>query len=348
MQALVLTSYSHLEIQDLPLPEPGPGEVRVDIRAVGICGSDVHGYDGSSGRRVPPLVMGHEASGVIAALGAGVNGWEVGDRVTFDSTVYRLDDWYSRRGQYNLSDGREVLGVATGEFSRHGCFAESVVVPQHILYHVPDEVAFEHAALVEPYGVAMHAVRLADPEPGRTAAVVGCGTIGLCIIQVLAAAGARHILAVDLDAGRRDLALAMGATHAHDPRSGGDAAAVELLASLTEGRGADYAFEAVGTGVPLNTAIACARRGGTVVLVGNLAAEATIPMQRIVTQQIRLQGSCAIAGEFDQVLALLAAGRLRPDLLVSRTASLSEGPEWFKRLYDAEPGLLKVILRPGR
>lgn len=347
MQALVLTDTSTLEISDRPRPEPGPGEVRVAVRAVGVCGSDVHGYDGSSGRRVPPLVMGHEASGVIDAVGDGVTGWRPGDRVTFDSTVYRLDDWYTRRGQYNLSDGREVLGVATNEFRRDGCFAEYVVMPSHILYRVPDGVAFEHAALVEPYGVAMHAVRLGEVEPGGTAVVVGCGTIGLCIVQVLAAAGLRTIVAVDLDEGRRGLAREMGATHEADPRATGDDGVREMCAETTAGRGADYAFEAVGSSAPLNTAIASVRRGGTVVLVGNISPEATIPMQKIVTQQIRLQGSCAIAGEYDQVLALLAAGRLRPQLLVSAVAPLSEGASWFTRLHDAEPGLIKVVLQPG-
>ncbi|MFW6288768.1 MAG: galactitol-1-phosphate 5-dehydrogenase [Spirochaetota bacterium] len=347
MQALVLTSYSHLEIQDVAVPDPEPGEVRVRVEAVGICGSDVHGYDGSSGRRHPPLIMGHEAAGVIDAVGNGVSGWELEERVTFDSTVYRLDDWYSRRGQYNLSDGREVLGVATADFKRNGCFAEYVTLPAHILYRVPDEVAFEHAALVEPYGVAMHAVGLADVEPGGTAAVVGCGTIGLCLIQILAAAGLRHIVAIDLDESRRSLALSMGATQGVDPRTTGEGGVFGVLAGLTEGRGADVAFEAVGASAPLNLAIESVRRGATVVLVGNIAPEATIPMQKIVTQQIRLQGSCAIAGEFDAVLNLLAAGRLRPELLVSKIAPLSEGASWFERLHKMEPGLLKVVLRPG-
>ncbi|MFW5683847.1 MAG: zinc-dependent alcohol dehydrogenase [Spirochaetota bacterium] len=348
MQALVLTSYSNLEIQDVDVPVPGPGDVRVSVRAVGICGSDVHGFDGSSGRRIPPLIMGHEASGVIDALGEGVSGWQVGDRVTFDSTVYRLDDWFSRRGQYNLSDGREVLGVSTPDFKRDGCFAEFVTMPAHILYRVPDDVAFEHAALVEPYGVAMHAVRLGEVEAGESAAVVGCGTIGLCLIQILAASGMRHIVAIDLDADRRKLALTMGATHEIDPRAAGDEGVSKLLRDLTEGRGADHSFEAVGASPPLNTAIAAVRRGGTVVLVGNISPEASIPMQKIVTQQIRLQGSCAIAGEFDQVLALLSAGRLRPELLISKIAPLSQAPDWFDRLYRAEPGLLKVILEPQR
>ena len=329
------------------MPEPASDEVRVRVEAVGICGSDVHGFDGSSGRRLTPLIMGHEASGVIEAMGDTVVGWKIGDRVTFDSTIYRLDDWYSRRGQYNLSDGREVLGVATPEFKRNGCFAELVTMPAHILYHVPDEVTFEHAALVEPYGVAMHAVRLGEAEPGETVAVIGCGTIGLCLIQILAAAGMRNIVAMDLDESRRKLALSMGATHEVDPRTGEGKAAAELVRTLTAGRGADVSFEAVGASAPLNTAIESVRRGGTVVLVGNIAPEATIPMQKIVTQQIRLQGSCAIAGEYDAVLNLLAAGKLHPDLLVSRVAPLSEGASWFDRLYGAEAGLLKVVLKPG-
>ncbi|HEX9956436.1 MAG TPA: alcohol dehydrogenase catalytic domain-containing protein, partial [Fibrella sp.] len=109
MKALVLTEYNQFALQDLEQPSPGPNDVLIRVQAVGICGSDVHGMDGSTGRRIPPIVMGHEASGIIAEVGSDVRDWAVGDRVTFDSTVYKLDDWYSRRGMYNLSDGREVV-----------------------------------------------------------------------------------------------------------------------------------------------------------------------------------------------------------------------------------------------
>ncbi|MFW5686452.1 MAG: zinc-dependent alcohol dehydrogenase [Spirochaetota bacterium] len=346
MQALVLTKYSNLEIQDVPVPEPGANEVRVRVRAVGICGSDVHGYDGSSGRRIPPIIMGHEASGEIDALGEAVEGWRVGERVTFDSTIYPLDDWYTRHGWYNLSDGRQVLGVSTPEFKRDGCYAEYVVIPAHVLYRIPDGISFEHAALVEPYAVGMHAVHMGEVEAGQTAAVVGCGTIGLGIVQILAASGLRNIVAVDLDTGRRELAMQMGATHEIDPRAAGDEGVAALLQDLTDGRGADRTFEAVGMSAPLNTAIAAVRRGGTVVIVGNLKPDGTIPMQKIVTHQIRLQGSFIAAGEFETVLALLAAGRLSPDLLISEVTDLEHAPRMFERLYNAEPGLLKVILRP--
>ena len=356
MKALVLTAPSTLETRDVPVPEPGLGEVRISVQAVGICGSDVHGYDGSSGRRIPPLIMGHEASGVIDSAGPGVTGWKPGDRVTFDSTVYRLDDWYSRRGSYHLSDGREVLGVATGEFHRDGCYAEYVVVPQHILFRIPEGVTFEHAALVEPYGVAMHAVTLGRLHAGQSAVVVGCGTIGLCLIQILAAAGATPLIGIDLDASRRVTARSMGASDVFDPRETGADGLAAAIRTLTGGRGADASFEAVGAPAPLATAVHAARRGGTVVLVGNLTPEAVFPYQAVVTRELRLQGSCSIGGEYDEVLALLAAGRLSPDRLVSAVAPLEEGAEWFRRLGGRppgaaghgapEPGLIKVILRP--
>ena len=136
MKALVLKEYKNFEIQEVPVPKIQPDEVLIKVMAVGICGSDVHGMDGSTGRRIPPIIMGHEASGIIEAVGPEVSGWQMGDRVTFDSTIYRLDDWYSRKGLYNLSDNRMVLGVSCPDFKKDGAFAEYVAVPQHILYKI--------------------------------------------------------------------------------------------------------------------------------------------------------------------------------------------------------------------
>jgi L-iditol 2-dehydrogenase len=189
MKALVLEAYNKLVYKNFPDPLVADDEVLIKVEAVGICGSDVHGMDGSSGRRIPPLVMGHEAAGTIKALGLDVKEWKEGDRVTFDSTIYKLDDWYTRKGLYNLSDGRMVLGVSPGEYRRHGAFAEYVNVPQHILYRIPDKVTFTQASMVEPVAVAAHAVELCPLEWNDTAVVVGAGMIGLFVIQVLRARG---------------------------------------------------------------------------------------------------------------------------------------------------------------
>ena len=348
MKALVLTEYNSFAIQELPRPTLAPDEVLVRVQAVGICGSDVHGMDGSTGRRIPPMVMGHEAAGIIADVGDAVHGWHAGDRVTFDSTIYKLDDWYSRRGLYNLSDGREVLGVSTATadrpgFKRQGAFAEFVAVPQHILYRIPDAVTFTQAALVEPVAVALHAVSLTPIQVNDSAVVVGAGMIGLFVIQALRLAGCGQIIAIDLDNDRLALAQTLGATHALNADSGNLATQVR---DLTHGRGADVAFEVVGVSATVNTAIDCVRKGATVTLVGNLSPTVTMPLQAIVTQQLRIQGSCAINGEYEAALDLIASGRIDVLAILSAEAPLTEGPDWFRRLYDKEKGLIKVVLNP--
>src|SRR5271163_3286061 len=179
MKALLLSEYKHLAVADLPEPTPGPGEVLVRVAACGICGSDVHGYDGSSGRRIPPIVMGHEAAGTIAGLGGGVNGFAMGDRVTFDSTVYCGACGNCLRGEVNLCDHREVLGVSCGDYRRAGAFAEYVAVPSRCVLRFPQELSFAEASLVEAVAVALHAVALSGAAPGCDALVVGAGVIGL-------------------------------------------------------------------------------------------------------------------------------------------------------------------------
>jgi L-iditol 2-dehydrogenase len=303
----------------------------------------VHGLDGSTGRRQPPLIMGHEASGVVAEAGPAVEGWAAGDRVTFDSTIYRLDDWYTRRGLYNLSDGRMVFGVSPGEYRRHGAFAEYVAVPQHILYRVPAGVSFAQAAMVEPVAVAAHAVGLTPIGVGDTAVVVGAGMIGLCLVQVLRARGCARVFAVDLEPERLELAGKLGADVVLDART---ADVAKGVAEATAGRGADVAFDAVGIAASVASAIAAVRRGATVTLVGNLSASVEIPLQGVVTRQLRLQGSCAIAGEYPAALAMIERGAVNVDAMRSAVAPLSEGAAWFDRLYRKERGLMKVILRP--
>jgi L-iditol 2-dehydrogenase len=343
MKALVLREYGKLVYEDVPRPELAPDEVLVKVEACGICGSDVHGLDGSTGRRQPPLIMGHEASGVVAEAGPAVVGWAPGDRVTFDSTIYRLDDWYTRRGLYNLSDNRMVLGVSPGEYRRHGAFAEYVAVPQHILYRLPSAVGFDQAAMVEPVAVAAHAVSLTPVEVGDTAVVVGAGMIGLCLVQVLRAAGCSLVFAVDLETEKLRLARQLGADAALDPLKTDVA---QEVAQATEGRGADAAFEAVGIAATVKTAIGVVRRGGTVTLVGNLSPTVEVPLQAVVTRQLRLQGSCSIAGEYPAALAMIERGVVNVDAMRSAVAPLSEGAAWFDRLYRKVPGLMKVILKP--
>jgi L-iditol 2-dehydrogenase len=173
--------------------------------------------------------------------------------------------------------------------------------------------------------------------------VVGSGMIGLLAVQALRAAGCVRVIAVDVASSRLDLARQLGATDAVNAKDQDAAAAVR---TLTGGRGADVALECVGATDPIRTAISCVRKGGAVTLVGNIAPNIDLPLQAVVTRQIRVQGSCASNGEYPAVIDLLAAGVIRVEPLISAVAPLSEGPEWFARLYRHEPNLMKVILRP--
>src|SRR5580692_9550478 len=162
MKALLLSKYRHLEITDVPTPRPGPDEVLVRVAACGICGSDVHGYDGSSGRRIPPLIMGHEAAGVIRIVGKEVKRFKPGDRVTFDSTISCGACFYCTAGTVNLCEKRQVLGVSCGEYRRHVAFAEYVAVPERIVYALPDELPFAQAAMIGAVSIAVHAAKITE------------------------------------------------------------------------------------------------------------------------------------------------------------------------------------------
>jgi len=343
MKALVLKEYNRFEYEDVPFPQLGLDDVLVKVEAAGICGSDVHGMDGSSGRRKPPIIMGHEAAGVIAEVGENVKLWSSGDRVTFDSTVYCGRCWFCRRGEINLCENRMVLGVSCDEYRRHGAFAEYVSVPQRILYRMPDGLSFEQAAMVEPLSIAVHAAELTSPVRGQTAVVVGAGMIGLLVVQVLRAAGCGRIIAVDIEQGKLDLAKRFGA----DVVLKADASDVPTeVIELTAGRGADRAFEVVGAATTVQTALKTLRKGGTLTLIGNVASTVEIPLQVVVTRQISLIGSCASAGEYPACMDMMAGGQVDVKPLISKVAPLSEGGKWFRRLCDKEPGLMKVILRP--
>jgi 2-desacetyl-2-hydroxyethyl bacteriochlorophyllide A dehydrogenase len=345
MKALVLEEYNQLNYRDFPDPEFQPGEVLIEVKACGICGSDVHGMDGSTGRRKPPLIMGHEAAGVIIETGSDVKSWKTGDRVTFDSTVYPLNDWFTLKGHYNLSENRQVLGVSPGEYRRHGAFAEMVAVPQHILHRVPDGVSFEEAAMVEPIAVAAHAVNVSKLKPGSSALVVGAGMVGVFVVQLLKLFGAGPVIAIDLDDQKLELARKFGADFTFSSKEKNN---VEKILELTKNRGADFAFEVVGIAETVQICVENTRKGGTVILVGNLSPQIQFPLQQVVTREITVQGSCAINGEYELVLDLLATKKVDVKPLISAVAPLSEGADWFKRLYNKEPGLNKVILVPDK
>ncbi len=343
MKALTLVGSSQFDYGDVPGPELRPDEVLIRVAACGICGSDVHGMDGSTGRRIPPVIMGHEAAGTVVNSGPEAGSWREGERVTFDSTLYCGACEYCAGGMVNLCKNRRILGVSCGEYRQHGAFAEYVSVPGRVVCRLPEGVSFEQAVFVEPAAVALHAVRRAQAGPGQTGLVVGAGIIGLLTLQALKAAGCEKVYATDLSESRLALAKELGADEVFPAKAGG---LKEAMLARTGGEGVDVVMECVGLGVTVQTAVECVRKGGSVGLVGNLAQRIEFALQSVVTREISLFGSCASAGEYPAALEEIAAGRILVEPLMSAVRPLAEGAEWFHKLHAAEGDLIKVILRP--
>lgn len=342
MKALVLTDVSKFTYMDVDTPMPGYGEVQINIKACGICGSDVHGYDGSSGRRVPPLIIGHEASGIISAVGDGVKNYKVGDRVVFNSVWYCRDCYECKHGTSNRCDNGCCYGVNTGEVKREGAMCEYLVCPEYMLYPIPEGIDFNTAALVEPLAIACHAVAGAQFNINDTAVVFGAGIIGLMMLKVLKTTSCGKVYISEIDEVKKELAAKNGADEVIDGKLDVPARVKEL----TDGRGADYCFEAIGINSTVNNALKSLKKGGTLIQVGNVSKEVSIPLQTVVTSELTIKGRYGTVTDYETALDLLKSGAVDVSDCISKCVPLQDGQEWFDRLHAAEPGLVKVVLNP--
>jgi len=343
LKALVYTGPYHFEYTDFPNPTVGDDEVLIRVKACGICGSDVQGATGKTGRRIPPLIMGHEAAGVVEDVGRNVKAFGRGDMVCFDSTVYCNRCGPCRQGQYNRCCKREVLGVSTGNFKRHGAFAEYVAVPWWIVAKIPDNMSFVEAVFLEPLSIGMHAANRAPISCDDTVLVIGAGTIGLFILQAVRVKGAKRIIVCDVNRFRLDVAAKLGADVVIEP-TGNDL--VQTVLEQTQNRGADVSFEAVGYAKTFQSAVAATKIGGYIVAVGNVEKHVEIDLQQLVACEHTFVGSYASSGEFPQGIELISSGKINVRPLISDVVPLGDGAKAFERLLKAEENLLKIILEP--
>ncbi len=341
MQALVFTDIRKLEVQSVPTPRiTAPDDVLVRVRAVGVCGSDLHGYTGQSGRRTPPMIMGHEAAGVVSAVGSAVTNLKPGDRVAIQPVRFCGTCAFCREGKASLCLNRQVIGVHA---QAGGAMAEWVVWPERCLYPIPDTLSFEVASFTEPLAVCMHALRLSDIKPYDTVAVVGSGPIGLLTLAILKNMGLRNIIVTDLSDERLALARQLGASVTVNPKTENPRAVVD---AHTGALGADVSIEAVGVGATAQQAIDLTKNGGTVVWIGNNERQIQIDMQSVVTREIRVQGTYAMnALDFERALGMLADGTVDVGPLLSQRAKLAESVTLFDALLGA-PNVIKCVIEP--
>ena len=339
MRALVFVGPGEMAIQDRPDRRPGRGELTVAVRASGICGSDVHGYLGLTGRRQPGTVMGHEVAGEVLEVGEAVNDVAVGDRVALRSILSCGHCDPCRRGQPNVCDNRQGLGM---QFD--GGYAERMVVPAALVVRLPPNLPYDVAALVEPLAVALHAVAITPIEPTDRVVIVGAGAIGLLTLLAVRQRGVTWVGITDRSPHRLAIARTLGADLTIDVS---EMDAVAAVRAATGGNGADVVFEAVGISATVAQSVAAARSVGQVTWIGNSAPTVDLPMQAMVTRELVLRGSYTFVDEFGEAIELLAGGRIDVRPLSELTAPLDDAPSLFQRLGDGTLDAVKVVLVPS-
>lgn len=339
MKALVYPDWDQLEIREVAEPTPRPGEVVVRVAAVGICGSELEGFATRSPRRTPPLIMGHEFCGEVAAVGDGVLGFRLGDRVVVNSVISCGHCESCRDGQSHLCRDREVFGM-----KRPGGFAEFCAVPASTLLTLPEKVSPLQGALVEPLANAVHALSLTRHRFPETVVVIGAGTIGLMVLQVAKALGAFRLVAVDVNDARLAVAHQLGAEPVFNPRRDSVVAAVR---EFTRGRGADLVVDAVGTVETRSVAVATARPGGEIVWLGLHDDPTQLSGFEVVLGERKITGSYAVTPhDLRTAIGLFAHDKIEIAPWV-RPFPLTEGARVFRELVTAPPeDYVKALLLP--
>ncbi|MGB6066178.1 MAG: 2,3-butanediol dehydrogenase [Desulfomonilaceae bacterium] len=350
MEAAVWYGKGKVKIEDMAVPQPGPGEVRLKVKVCGICGSDLHEYrEGPfliptrphplTGREGGPVVLGHEFSSQVDALGDGVEGIKAGERVTVNALIVCGRCHYCRKGQYNMCMKLGTLGFATD-----GAFAEYIVVPEYGLFRLPASVDDDSGAFVEPLAVAVRAVKRARVQMGQTAAVIGAGPIGLLVMQVCRTAGVSKVFMVEPIRERRELASRLGASEVIDPAK---TDAGKTIAELTDGLRADVALDCVGNQASFDTAVKVTGRRAVICIVGMSLKPIQVPFLRLWGHEKEITFTTGYEDEFSAAIGLLADRRVNvADLVTGRIKLRNLVQKGFHALMDAPAKHIKILVYP--
>ncbi|MBI1893375.1 MAG: alcohol dehydrogenase catalytic domain-containing protein [Candidatus Rokubacteria bacterium] len=338
MKALVYPAFDQIEIQEIPVPSPKPGELLIRVAAVGICGSELEQFASRSLRRPPPLIMGHEFCGQVAAVGAGIAHFQEGERVVVSSVIPCFACDLCRDGQTHLCPKREVFGMR-----RPGGFAEYVAVPVAVAFALPEKVSPLEGALVEPLANGVHVFSLVQSRFPETVVVFGAGTIGLLALQVAKALGAFRLVVVDTNPFRLEMAHELGAEPIINPRQED---VKEALSEFTRGRGVDVAIDAAGVAETRQTALSVTRPGGEVVWIGLHSDRTDLSGHEVVLGERKIMGSYAVTSrDIETAIGLFAHGKVELSPWV-RPFPLTEGARVFRELLGQPSDYIKGVLLP--
>lgn len=337
MKALVYHGPGKLEIEEWETPHPQKGEVRLKLQYTAICGSDLGAYKTASDRFRPPLILGHEASGIVDELGEGVDTLHLGQHVCCNPPIYCGTCWYCKNGHYNICPNRLSLGNSVGIDTCHGTFAEYICLPAYTLVPLPDEISLCHASMMEPLAVGYHAAGNGNFQPGETTAVIGAGPIGLLTILSLKARGAGKVICSDISPARLELAGQLGADVTVNAK---EKDFVQVVKEQTDGLGADRTIICAGSPESFNQAIQATRSCGDVVLVGMIQTKLEFCPMDIFGRDINIISSYTFTDEIYQAVDMVAQGKIHLEPIISSIYSLEHGKDAFDAL--AKPGNQEV------
>ena len=343
MRAAVLVSPGRIEVQERLIPNPKAGEVRIRIKSVGVCGSDVHYYyEGRIGSQIIqyPTLLGHEPSGEIDALGEGVSGLSIGTRVAVEPANPCGHCEYCLSGRGNICPKVKFLGTPPYE----GIYAEYAVMPAHCCMPIPDSMTFREAALLEPMAVGVHSVELASRRLGYTCAILGAGPIGLMTLLSARLAGASRIYVIDLVRERLEFAKRLGADGVCD---GGKENVIKWIESLTNGRGVDVVYEAAGVQETVSAACHIACPGGEVVLIGIPSVDdLSMPMHICRRKELVIRHVRRSNGETLRCMELVSSDRVSISSFATHSFSLSQVTEAFELVHRYGDGVIRAMIEP--
>ena len=339
MKAAVWYGGKDIRIEDVPKPKIRNDEVLVKVKAAGICGSELHAYEGVSQRRTPPLVMGHEFAGEVTEIGKDVKDLKLGVRITVDPLKRCGVCTPCVRGQGNVCRNVKLFGLHTD-----GAFAEYVAVPALNFYVLPDYVSYEEGAMTEPLSVALRAVNNTDVKLGDTVVVIGAGIIGLSILKAARTAGAGRLIVTDIVDYRLDFAKTLGADITINSMTQDS---VSRIMELTNGVGADIVFEAVGLEATVQQGINMLAIGGKLTVVGMMSKTMTLNVLSIVSRELQIRGSYAYASDdFRRGFSYIVNRKIDVKSLITNVLPLEKIQEGFELMHEKKGKTLKIMLKP--
>ena len=341
MKALVFHGTEDIRYEEVETPSPKKGEVLVKVKAVSICGSDLAGYRGGNTMRVPPLIMGHEFAGEVAALGEGVTDAKIGDKVGVYTNMYCGYCPACKAGLPNVCENRRIIGTTMPGGPYDGAMAEYLIAPVAKLLPLSGKRTFSEYALAEPLSTGLRAVRLAGDVKGKTVAVIGCGPIGLLTIMALKHFGAKTIAAMDVLDKRLDMAKQCGATHVLNAKEDFYA----FTRKLTDNAGVDIVFDAVGNSKTVNLGPDLVRLGGKIIWVGLAQPKIEFEYKHAAVKELTFQSVYLYITEMEEGIELIESGEINVAQIITSERPLSEGPQIFKELISGDAKEIKVILR---